>query len=78
MEQAIKPLPLHDDVRATLLGNHEGPLGRALELAQASERGAWATVNSLGAQLYVTQREIVSRYYEALRRVYELSDLFDE
>ncbi len=72
MEQAVSSLPLHEEVTATLLGDLEGPLSRSLELAKASERGAWTTVNTLGAQMYVSQRDIVSRYYDALRWVYDL------
>ena len=69
MEQALEPLPITDDVRGTLLGDRESTLGRTLALAQASERGAWATAGALCARLQLTQRSAATEYYKALRVV---------
>lgn len=67
MDVAIAPLPLSDEVRQALLGDQEQPLGRALALALASERGAWNSVSALCLKLQLTQREVAGFYYETLR-----------
>jgi len=72
MQQVIESVPLSEDVRAVLLGDRTSQLGQVFALAQASERGAWVSAISLGAQMHLTQRQIAERYYDALRRVHDL------
>ncbi len=61
MEAALEDLPLADDVVAALL-SREGGKGRALEMAEACERGAWDEV----ALVSLPANELAVMHVEAL------------
>lgn len=69
MEQALEDVPLSDDAKQALLGHAAGPLGMALGLAQACERGAWGTAATCSIQFGLTQREVALAYFDAVRWV---------
>ena len=72
MAQALMALPLDDEVRQVLLGDHAGPLGHVYALAHASERGAWGTAGAVCGRLHLVQHEVVKLYYDSLRWVHDL------
>lgn len=67
MADAADLLPLHEEVRAALLGDRESALGRLYALVEASERGAWSTVGALSSHLRLTHRNVAQMYYESVR-----------
>ncbi len=69
MEQVIKSISLPIEVRAVLLGNRDSRLGRIYLITEASQRGAWSTVNQIAADMNISQRRVADLYYSAMKWV---------
>ncbi len=67
MERAIGTLPIEDAVRDALLAWHDSKLAALLELAKASERGAWASAQRFGESLGISRRSASNLYFKAMR-----------
>ena len=75
LEEALRPLPLADDIRHALL-THEGSLGLVLHTVLAYERGEWDEVatSGLDTQLLVEAYWRAVPYVEQLRQFLAVTD----
>src|SRR5690606_23236489 len=67
MERAIGALPIEDGVRDALLTRPDSQLASLLELAKASERGAWASAQQIGGPIGISHRNAAKLYFAAMR-----------
>ena len=70
LEQVVQTLPLHDDVKSTLLGKDANPLANIFNLMIAYERCDWPRVTSLCAQTKIAEE----RAAEICRAAIEWTD----
>ncbi|MCA1989799.1 MAG: HDOD domain-containing protein [Desulfarculus sp.] len=65
LEEALRGLPLNDEVRGALLGQH-GRLRLVLETVDAYERGDWLGMSLAGAQLGMNEDRLSDLYAAAV------------
>ncbi|MFI4862184.1 MAG: EAL and HDOD domain-containing protein [Phycisphaerales bacterium JB063] len=66
-QDAIQGIPLHDDVRSTLMGQSGSVFSTALEIVRACECGAWASVAANCTAFGLTHGETSVAFFDAVR-----------